>query len=122
MLAPLAAAPAKMPIQLHTDMHVKPEEEQQLIKDFHNLYLPAVKKAPGFIDATLVKFVKANIGKAHEHHNYRLVQVFETEELREKWTLMEGHKVAWHKAIESHVKVPFIAYLFQVTAAAKPSR
>jgi heme-degrading monooxygenase HmoA len=121
-----AAAPAatsgRRPIQLHTDLHVKLEEEQQLIDDFHKLYLPRIRKAPGFIDAKLVKFVKANIGTAPEHYNYRLIQVFETEEQRHAWTLMEDHKIGWHKAIESHVKVPFIAYLYEIAAEAKPTR
>ncbi len=117
-----AAPKSGKAIQLHTDLHVKLEEEQQLLEDFHKLYLPAIRKAPGFIDAKLVKFVKANIGKAPEHYNYRMIQVFETEEQREKWTLMEGHKVGWHTAIERHVQVPFIAYLYQVEAEYQPTR
>ena len=115
--AALMAQPGKggLPIELHTDLHVKLEEEAQLLKEFHDLYLPRIRKAPGFVSAKLLKFENANIGKAPEHYNYRMVQVFQTEELREKWTLHEDHKIAWHKAIESHVQVPFIAFRYKVT-------
>jgi heme-degrading monooxygenase HmoA len=112
----------KPPIQLHTDLHVKPEEEARLLEDFHALYLPRISKAPGFIEARLLKFRRANVGKAPEHFNYRLVQIFETEELRDAWTTAEGHKIAWHEAIESHVKVPFIAYLYDITAESIATR
>ena len=110
------------PIQLHTDLHVKLEEELQLLADFHNLFLPRIRKAPGFIDARLLKFKQANVGKAHPHFNYRLVQIFESEQLREAWTKAEGHKVAWHKAIEPHVKVPFDAFLYEIVAENKKTR
>jgi heme-degrading monooxygenase HmoA len=107
------------PIQLHTDLQVKPDQEKQLLDDFYKLYLPNVKKAPGFIDAKLLKFRNANIGTAPERYNYRLVQIFESEELRIKWTEAEGHKVGWHTAIEKHVTVPFIAYLYEIAAESK---
>ncbi|MFN0106671.1 MAG: antibiotic biosynthesis monooxygenase, partial [Bryobacteraceae bacterium] len=111
-----AAAAGPGPIHLHTDVHVKAGEEAKLIDDFHKLFRPRIRKAPGFIDAKLVKFVKANVGKAPTHTNYRLIQVFESEALREAWTTVDGHKLAWHTAIESHLKVPFDAYLFQIVA------
>ena len=106
-----AAAPVPT-IQLHTDLEVKTESERQLLSDFEKLFLPRIRKAPGFIDAKLLKFRKANIGEPHARYNYRLVQTFTTEELREKWTINPDHKIAWHTAIEKHVKTPFIAYLF----------
>ncbi len=109
----------KLPIELHTDLHVKLEEEEQLIKDFHALYLPRIQKAPGYVDARLLKFDSATIGKAPEFYNYRLVQVFETEELRDKWTVHPDHKIAWHTALEAHVKTPFIAYRYKTAAKAK---
>ena len=129
----LAASPAAVPdaapaqtrtsaIQLHTDVHVKAESEQALLDDFYKRYLPRIRKAPGFIEAKLLKFRKANIGKAHPHHNYRLVQVFESEALREKWTTAEGHKVAWHEAIEAHLKTPFDAMLFEIAAESKQTK
>lgn len=99
-------------IQLHTDLEVKPDSEKQLLADFEKLFLPRIRKAPGFIDAKLLKFRKANIGTAPERYNYRLVQTFTSEELREKWTTNPDHKIAWHTAIERHVKTPFIAFLF----------
>ncbi len=131
LAAPAAAVPAALEaqvkpgrpaIQLHTDIHVKLDEEKQLLEDFHKLYLPLVKKHRGFIDAKLLKFRQANVGKPPEHYNYRLVQIFETEELREQWRKSEDHKIGWHKAIESHLKVPFIAYLYDIAAEARPTR
>lgn len=118
----IEAAPAKRSIQLHTDLQVKPGSESKLIDDFHNLFLPRIRKAPGFVDAKLVRFVKANVGSAPVRYNYRLIQIFESEELREKWLLMEEHKIAWHQAIESHVQTPFVAYLYEVAAESKPTR
>jgi len=101
-------------IQLHTDLEVKLDAEKQLLADFEKLFLPRIKKAPGFIDAKLLKFRKANIGTTPERYNYRLVQTFASEELREQWTTNPDHKIAWHTAIERHVKTPFIAYLFEM--------
>ncbi len=110
----VSAAAASPAIQLHTDLEVKAGSEQQLLADFEKLFLPRIRKAPGFIDAKLLKFRRANIGTAPERYNYRLVQTFSSEELREKWTLNPDHKVAWHTAIEKHVRTPFIAYLYDV--------
>ena len=106
-----AAAPVST-IQLHTDLEVRADSERQLLLDFENLFLPRIRKAPGFKDAKLLKFRKANIGEPPARYNYRLVQTFTTEELREKWTTNPDHKTAWHTVIEKHVKTPFIAYLF----------
>ncbi|MSV27775.1 MAG: hypothetical protein EXQ52_03395 [Bryobacterales bacterium] len=117
-----ASAAAKNPIQLHTDMHVKIEEEKQLLDDFHKLFLPRIRKAPGFIDAKLLKFTQANVGKPHPHYNYRLIQVFETEERREAWRKTEPHKIAWHQAIESHLKIPFDALVYEIVAESKTTR
>ena len=117
--SPHEARAATNPIQLHTDIHVKAEEEKKLLEDFHKLFLPRIKKAPGFIDAKLIKFVKANVGKNNPHYNYRLVQIFESEAQREAWSTAEGHKVAWHQAIESHLKVPFDAFVYEVVAESK---
>ena len=118
----LAAQSKPAPIQLHTDIHVKAEEEKQLIDDFHKLYLPRIRKAQGFIGAKLLKFKQSNIGTAPDHINYRLIQVFETEALREQWSVHPDHKVAWHQAIESHLKVPFTAWVFEIAAESKPTR
>ncbi|MEP7366608.1 MAG: hypothetical protein ABI972_25400 [Acidobacteriota bacterium] len=108
------APAAEKPIQLHTDLEVKQGSEKALLADFEKLFLPRIRKAPGFVDAKLLKFRKANVGQAHDRYNYRLVQSFTTEELREKWTVHEDHKIAWHTAIEKHVNTPFVAYLFEV--------
>lgn len=124
LAAPLAAQQraAKAAIQLHTDLEVKPGEAEKLVADFHAVFLPLIRKAPGFIDAKLLRFRRANVGSAPERYNYRLVQIFESEEQREKWTVAPGHKKAWHEAIESHVKTPFVAYLYDIGAELKPTR
>ena len=101
-------------IQLHTDLEVKAQSEQRLLADFDKLFLPRIRKAPGFVDARLLKFRKANVGQAPDRYNYRLVQTFTTEELREKWSTHADHKIAWHTAIEKHVQTPFVAYLYDV--------
>lgn len=93
-----------------------------MLDDFDKRFLPNIRKAPGFIDAKLLKFRRANIGKAPERYNYRLVQTFDSEENREKWTHAEAHKVAWHEALEAYVKTPFIAYLYDIRVEGKPSR
>jgi heme-degrading monooxygenase HmoA len=107
-------AQADPPIQLHTDLAVKPQSETQLYADFEKLFLPRIRKAPGFVEAKLLRFRRANVGAAPERYNHRLVQVFTTEELREKWTVHPDHKVAWHEAIEKHVETPFAAYLYDI--------
>ncbi len=99
-------------IQRHTDLEVKADFETQLLADFDKLFLSRIRKASVFIDAKLLKFQKANIGRAPERWNYRLVQTFASEELREKWRAHADHKIAWHAAIEKHVGTPFIAFFF----------
>jgi len=101
-------------IQLHTDLAVPSEKEASLLADFEKRFLPLIRKAPGFIDAKLLKFRQANVGKAPERYNYRLVQIFESEEKREVWTKNPAHKIAWHEALEPYVQTPFVAYLYDI--------
>jgi mRNA-degrading endonuclease RelE of RelBE toxin-antitoxin system len=111
---PVAASPGNA-IQLHTDLEVPADREAKMLDDFEKRFLSN-------IDAKLLKFRQANVGKAHERYNYRLIQTFDSEENRVKWTHAEGHKVAWHEALEAYVKTPFIAYLYDIRVEGRPSR
>jgi len=79
-----ADAATRAAIQPHTVLEVKLDAEKQLLAHFEKLFLPWIKKAPGFIDAKLLQSGKANIGTAPERYNNRLVQTLASEELREK--------------------------------------
>ena len=118
LAAAAAAPPEDIAIQFHTDLEVKPGSEAALLADFDRLFLPRIRRSAGFVDARLLKFRRANVGSAPERYNYRLVQIFRSEELHEKWTVHADHKIAWHEAIEKHVRTPFVAYLYDVNAKA----
>ncbi len=104
-------------IQLHTDFLVDEGREQEFVDAWRNEWLPRVSQAPGFIEGRLLKLRQANVGDTPTQLNYRLIQVFESEEQRHAWSEAPGHVGAW-PPLEKPLKMPpgtkwlFTAYLF----------
>ena len=104
-------------IQLHTDFLVDPEREQEFVGAWRDEWLPRVSRAPGFIEGRLLKLRRANVGDPPTQLNYRLVQVFESEELRHAWSEAPAHAGAW-PPLERPLRLPpgtrwlFTALLF----------
>ena len=102
MLAASAALPAVAqqkgaanPIVLYVDMPVSPAKEKELLRMFHEDFLPTAKKHEGFIDLKIVKLRKALQGKAPVAMNYRFQLTFASEELRQKWISSPDHARVW---------------------------
>jgi len=86
---------AERPIQLHVDLSFDPAKEQEMLKYFRTVFVPAASKQPGFIDVKLVKLRSTLMGKAPENVNYRFVLNFHSEELRQKWVASPLHQKVW---------------------------
>ncbi|HEX2324042.1 MAG TPA: hypothetical protein VHQ00_01520 [Chloroflexota bacterium] len=104
-------------VQLHTDFLVDLEREQEFVDAWRNEWLPRVSGASGFVEGRLLKLRQANVGDPPAQLNYRLVQVFRSEELRHAWSEAPGHAGAW-PPLERPLKMPpgtrwlFTALLF----------
>ena len=91
-----AAAPdAKHPIELHVDLTVNPDKEQEMLDNFCNVFRPAASKQPGYIEVKLLKLRSSLAGAAPRDANYRFVLVFENEELRQQWVATPTHQDVW---------------------------
>ena len=83
------------PIQLHVDLSVDPAKEQEMLKHFKTVFVPAASKQPGFIDVKMIKLRSTPMGKAPEGVNYRFVLNFKSEDLRQKWVNSPLHQKVW---------------------------
>ena len=90
-----AAQPAKNPIVLYCDIAVDPAKEQEMIRNYRNVFKPAALKYPGYIDVKIVKVRSALQGTAPAGINYRFQLTYESEELRQKWIASDVHKKVW---------------------------
>lgn len=99
-------------VQLHTDFLVDPAREREFVDAYRNDWLPRVNKAEGFVDADLLKFRNANVGDQPTQLNYRLIQVFESEEQRHSWSEAPEHEGAWPPLEQPLLKPPGTQWLF----------
>jgi heme-degrading monooxygenase HmoA len=89
-------APESRPhIELHVDLTVAAEKEQELLATFDRVFRPAAERQPGYIGAKLLKLRTTISGSAPDGANYRFVLVFESEELRQKWIATPVHNEVW---------------------------
>ena len=93
--AAAAGAVAARPIQLHVDLEVDPSKEADLAAVFRDVFRPAIRKQPGFVDVRLLKLRAAAAGPPPEGFGYRLLISFESEEQRQKWVASDDHQRAW---------------------------
>ena len=109
--------PGARGVQLHTDFLVDLAREQAFVDAWRQEWLPRVSAAPGFVEGRLLKLRQANVGDPPTQLNYRLVQVFQSEELRQAWSEAPEHAGAW-PPLERPLKLPpgtrwlFTALLF----------
>jgi heme-degrading monooxygenase HmoA len=90
-----ATAPAPNPIQLHVDLDADPARESELVRNFHEIFEPAIRRQPGFVSVRLLKLRQAVVGEAPRDANYRLVISFQTEAQRQAWVASQDHQRAW---------------------------
>ena len=82
-------------IQLHVDLAVDPAKEQEMLRNFKNVFRPAAVKQPGYIDVQMIKLRSAIQGSAPAGMNYRFVLTYASEELRQKWVASAVHQKVW---------------------------
>jgi heme-degrading monooxygenase HmoA len=94
-VAMTATAEGQRPIQLHVDLSVDAAKEQEMLHNFKQIFLPAAKKQPGYIDVKMLKLRQVLQGSMPQTVNYRFVLTYATEEQRKKWVETATHKRVW---------------------------
>ena len=89
------AAETQKAIELHVDLSVDASKEQEMLRNFRTIFLPAAKNQPGFKDVKMLKLRSALQGTGPEGANYRFVLTFATEEQRQQWVATATHKKVW---------------------------
>jgi hypothetical protein len=95
LMAANAQQPAPKPIVLHVDLSVDPAREQEMLRNFHNVFKPAAMKFRGFVDLKMCKLRSAIQGSAPAGLNYRFQLTYQSEELRQKWAASDAHQKVW---------------------------
>jgi hypothetical protein len=83
------------PIVLYVDMSVDPAKVNEMVRNFHTIFMPAAVKFPGYIDLKIVKLRTALQGSAPAGMNYRFQLTYESEAARQKWINSDVHKKVW---------------------------
>ena len=94
LLGTTAAAQTKH-IRLYVEMDVAPAREQEMLRIFHETFVPEAVKHEGYIRVKMLKRRTIVQGTAPAAHNYRFELEFESEELRQKWIASAGHRRVW---------------------------
>lgn len=76
---------------VHVDILVKQKMARALEPMFKDVFTPAISIQPGFSQTKLLR------AKSGESLSYRLVIVFETQELQKQWVATELHQQVWTK-------------------------
>ena len=82
-------------IRLYVEMDVAPAREQEMLRIFHETFVPEAVKHEGYIRVKMLKRRRIVQGTAPPAHNYRFELEFESEELRQKWIASPGHQRVW---------------------------
>ena len=95
-LAGVARAEEKeRPIQLHVDLAVDPAKEQEMLRNFRDVFRPAASRQPGFLDVKMLKLRSALAGAAPAGVNYRFELTFASERQRQAWVATATHQRLW---------------------------
>jgi heme-degrading monooxygenase HmoA len=86
--------PAKnQSVQLHMYVQAKPGKAEELERQYHSAYLPAIRKQKGFQSSVLLR-------KRDLRDHYEIDIAFESEALRAAWAQSTDHEMAWKKMEE----------------------
>ena len=100
-------------IRLYVEMDVAPAREQEMLRIFHEQFVPEAVKHEGFIRVKMLKRRTILQGTAPANHNYRFELEFENEALRQKWIATAAHQRVWppvEKMITSIKDYPVVLY------------
>jgi heme-degrading monooxygenase HmoA len=79
--------------QLHIYLDLIEGENEELSRRFREIFVPAIRIQPGFLDARLLKTVA-------EKSRYVVQLSFQTEEQRKAWVDSEEHQYAFPRIAE----------------------
>ena len=112
LLGATAAAQTKH-IRLYVEMDVAPAREQEMLRIFHETFVPEAVKHDGYLRVKLLKRRTVLQGTAPATHNYRFELEFESEELRQKWIASAAHARVWppvEKTMTTTANYPVVLY------------
>lgn len=102
------------PVQLHVDLSVDPAKEAEMVRYFEDVYRPAARRFPGYIDLQLLRFSSVLAGTAPEGLSYRFSITYETEALRLAWVGSEVHTEVWSTLEKHFTSTNYALLLFDV--------
>jgi hypothetical protein len=82
-------------IRLYVEMDVAPAREQEMLRIFHETFVPEAVKHEGYIRVKMLKKRAVLLGTAPANHTFRFELEFESEELRQKWIASAAHQRVW---------------------------
>jgi hypothetical protein len=83
-------------IVLYCDLAVIPGKEQQMLRVFHDRFLPAAAKFKGFVDLKILKYDHLVQGSPlAKDINYRFQLTYQSLALQQAWVNSATHKALW---------------------------
>ena len=76
-------------------MDVPAAREQEMLRIFHETFVPEAVKHEGYIRVKMLKKRAVLLGTAPANHTFRFELEFESEELRQKWIASPEHQRVW---------------------------
>ena len=102
-------------IQVHVDLGVAPDKEQEMVRYFETVFRPAAAKFQGYRDVCLLKLRAVPVGTAPAGMQYRFAITYENEELRQKWVASDIHQEVWGRMETMLSSANYTVLLFDVT-------
>lgn len=90
-------------VRVYVEMDIDPADEAEMLRLFHNEFVPEAVKHEGYIRVKLLKRRTVLQGTAPESVNYRFELEYENEDLRSQWAASPGHQRVW-PLIERFIK------------------
>jgi hypothetical protein len=82
-------------IRLYVEMDVPAAKEKEMLRIFHETFVPEAVKHEGYIRVKMLKKRAVLLGAAPAQHTFRFELEFESEELRQKWIASAAHQRVW---------------------------
>ena len=101
-------------IQVHVDLNVAPDKEQEMVRYFETVFRPAAATFQGYRDVCLLKLRAVPVGTAPAGMKYRFAITYDNEDLRQKWIASDIHQEVWGR-MEKMLASSYTVLLFDVT-------
>ena len=77
------------------EMDVAPAREKEMLRIFHETFVPEAVKHEGYIRVKMLKKRAVLLGTAPANHTFRFELEFESEALRQQWIASAAHQRVW---------------------------